>query len=252
MAAHADATEIHKGAYVQSGDPGAVGAGKLWVDTNTTPPKLKKRNSGNTDWDLVAVADHGHLQGLADDDHSQYHNDTRGDARYVLKTIPDAKGDLFTATAADTPARLAAGSNGQVLVADSTQATGLKYEGKGVGLVEYIDFPIPHYDAAMATGVAGDVSIPFACTINSVRLLADVSGSIVVDIWKDTYANYPPTVADTITASAKPTLSSATKSEDTTLTGWTTSIAAGDILRFNVDSFTTVGRVLLSLKVTRT
>ncbi len=42
-------------------------------------------------------------------------------------TILDAKGDLISATAADTPARLAVGSNGQLLVADSTTATGLKW-----------------------------------------------------------------------------------------------------------------------------
>ena len=41
--------------------------------------------------------------------------------------ILDAKGDLITATAADTPARLAVGTNGQTLVADSTAATGLKW-----------------------------------------------------------------------------------------------------------------------------
>jgi len=76
-----------------------------------------------------------------------------------------------------------------------------------------------------------------------------LSGSIVVDIWKDTYANFPPTVADTITASAKPILSAATKSIDTTLTGWTKSISAGDILRYNVDSVTTCTRVVLSLTV---
>ncbi len=32
----------------------------------------------------AGVTDHGALTGLADDDHTQYHNDTRGDARYPL------------------------------------------------------------------------------------------------------------------------------------------------------------------------
>ena len=42
-------------------------------------------------------------------------------------TILDAKGDLISATAADTPARLAVGTNGEVLTADSTTSTGLKW-----------------------------------------------------------------------------------------------------------------------------
>jgi hypothetical protein len=42
-------------------------------------------------------------------------------------TILDAKGDLISATAADTPARLAIGTDGQVLTADSTASTGIKW-----------------------------------------------------------------------------------------------------------------------------
>jgi hypothetical protein len=42
-------------------------------------------------------------------------------------TILDAKGDLISATAADTPARLAVGTNGQILTADSTASTGLAW-----------------------------------------------------------------------------------------------------------------------------
>lgn len=35
------------------------------------------------------VSDHGLLTGLSDDDHSQYHNDTRGDVRYYTKSVAD-------------------------------------------------------------------------------------------------------------------------------------------------------------------
>lgn len=94
------------------------------------------------------------------------------------------------------------------------------------------------------------VTVPVACTIVKNRVLADVSGSIVFDIWKDTYTNFPPAVADTITASAKPTLSSAIKSEDSTLTGWTTAIAAGSVLEVNIDSVSTITKAILTLEVT--
>ena len=51
----------------------------------------------------------------------------------VAKTIVDAKGDLIAATAADTVSRLAVGSNNQVLTADSSTATGLKWATPAAG-----------------------------------------------------------------------------------------------------------------------
>lgn len=55
------------------------------------------------------------------------------DSNAIQNAIVDAKGDLIAATAADTPARLAVGTNGQVLTADSTASTGLAWATPSVG-----------------------------------------------------------------------------------------------------------------------
>ena len=49
------------------------------------------------------------------------------DSNAIQNTIVDAKGDIVAASAADTPARLAVGTNGQVLIADSSAGTGLAW-----------------------------------------------------------------------------------------------------------------------------
>jgi hypothetical protein len=51
----------------------------------------------------------------------------------IPKTIVDAKGDLIAGTASDTVARLAIGANDQVLTADSSTATGMKWAAAGGG-----------------------------------------------------------------------------------------------------------------------
>lgn len=112
-----------------------------------------------------------------------------------------------------------------------------------------IEFVIDGGGSAITTGVKGDIEVPFACTIQQVTMLADQSTTTTVDIWKDTYANFPPTDADSITAAAVPGTSAALKDQDATLTGWTTSISAGDILRFNVDANDNAERVTVSLEV---
>jgi hypothetical protein len=54
---------------------------------------------------------------------------TTDDANAIQNAIVDAKGDLIAASANDTPARLAVGANGETLVADSSTATGLRWQG---------------------------------------------------------------------------------------------------------------------------
>jgi len=115
-----------------------------------------------------------------------------------------------------------------------------------------IQFIIDGGGDTITTGIKGDLEVPFNCTIGTSTLLANTTGSIVIDIWKDALANFPPTDADSITASAAPSISTALTSQDSTLTGWTTSLESGSTLRYNVDSVTDIDRVTLSLQVTRT
>lgn len=112
-----------------------------------------------------------------------------------------------------------------------------------------IGFIIDGGGSVILTGVKGDIEVPFDCTILGVDLLADQIGDVVVDIWADSYANFPPTIADTITGTALPTITSDIKSSDSTLSGWTTTILSGTILRYNVNSCTNIQRLSISLKV---
>lgn len=191
--------------------------------------------SGNLDVDESELT-HDSLGGLTSGDpHTQY----------IAKALAAAKGDVFVATANDTPAVLAVGTDGQITKARSSATEGLAWENDDAEIVVTIGGD----GAVLTTGIKTDVQMKFACTIVDWTILLDQSGSIVIDIWKDTYANYPPVVGDSITASAKPTVTTATKNTSSTLTGWTTAIAAGDTLRFNVDSITTATRAVLILKV---
>lgn len=64
------------------------------------------------------VTDHGALTGLADDDHAQYHNDARGDARYAPVAHVGA-GSTAHANA------VAAGAAGFMTGADKTKLDGI-------------------------------------------------------------------------------------------------------------------------------
>jgi hypothetical protein len=125
----------------------------------------------------------------------------------------------------------------------------------GTGLVSDITFVIDGGGSVLSTGVKGYLPVDFNCTILQAEMLADQSGSVIVDIWKCTYANFNPGThpvdADTIASATPPTISTTYKSQDSTLTSWTTTITAGDVLAFNVDSVTTITRVTVTLKVQR-
>jgi len=123
------------------------------------------------------------------------------------------------------------------------------------GVVEVLTFKIVGdnaTDGKIYAGIKGDLEVPYACTISRATVLLDATDNMTVEIWKDTYANFPPTQADNITAAAPLTISATNKAQDSTLTGWTKDITAGDILRFYISSTENLAsRCTISLRVTR-
>lgn len=130
-----------------------------------------------------------------------------------------------------------------IVTASGVAVVGITIDGAGVDIT---------------TGVKGFIRVPFTGTISKITLLSTdasaTAGSIVIDIWKDVFANYPPTVADTIintgAGGTKPTLSTANNYEDPTLAHYTTSVTAGDVVGFKVDSCTGITRATLEIEVT--
>jgi hypothetical protein len=78
-------------------------------------------------------------------------------------------------------------------------------------------------------------------------LNGDVSGSVVVDIWKSSTGI--PTNGDSITGTEKPSLTAQQQNNDTQLSSWNTALRPGDTLGFEIESVTDVTKAVLTLKL---
>lgn len=118
-----------------------------------------------------------------------------------------------------------------------------------------VEYVVDGGGAQIGTGLVGFVQVPFASLISQVDLIADQTGSVVLDIWKCAYSVYnPPTtpsVANTITGISIPTITSGVKYQDSSLSSWNVVINAGDILAFHVNSLTNITRLIICLSVTK-
>ena len=104
---------------------------------------------------------------------------TSDDANAIQNAIVDAKGDLISATAADTPARLAVGANGTVLTADSAEATGLKWAapaGGGKVLQVVQDTDTSGFSTASTTYQDTGLSVTITPSSASSKVLITVAG----------------------------------------------------------------------------
>ena len=133
------------------------------------------------------------------------------------------------------------GTTGQVL---STTSTGVTWanETRQIGLVTNL----------AATGTTGTINqthvgIGYSGTITRWYLTCYPSSSVTVDVWKVSAG--VPTVANTITAAAKPSITTARFNSGSTLTGWNTTVSPGDYFMMNVDSNTAASYINLQLIV---
>lgn len=104
--------------------------------------------------------------------------------------------------------------------------------------------------APAVNSIAGALELDFGATITRATIVGDVSGAAAVDIQTATFVN--PPVFTSIAGSALPTLSTETAVRDNTLTGWTTTLASGVLIRAVLNSLTTCKKVTVTLTLTRT
>lgn len=111
--------------------------------------------------------------------------------------------------------------------------------------------------SAITTGLQCDLPIEYDMEIIQWEVLSDAvpasPGSIEIDIWRDTYANFPPTSLSSIIGTSNfPSIVNGIKGSSSP-TGWNSVyLSSGDTLRFNVNSCSVITRAILLIKCTLT
>ena len=114
-------------------------------------------------------------------------------------------------------------------------------------LTRTVNYVIDSGSLPMQPGDKGKLTIDVTGLIENIRVLSDQTGDIVLEIEKCTFADYPN--FSSITGGSRVQLTNSDKYFDDVLNNWTTTIGAGDILRFTVVSVNNIRRLLISLKL---
>jgi len=210
---------------------------------------VARLTGGNIDDVAIGIADDNILQvdqyDAADNDYAKFTA-----AGLEGRSYAEVKADLDLEAGTDFPALATFNDHSarhEDGGADEISLTGL------VGELRYLFFHIDGGGAEIADGIAAEIGDMPACTVEGWTLVGSPSGSLVLDLWSDSYANHPPTVADTMIATGtKPTISASTKGQDLTVDWADVTIAAGATLTINVDSATTIEKATLTLRLRMT
>ena len=126
---------------------------------------------------------------------------------------------------------------------DTTNPHGVTASQLGLGNVADVD--VSHaaltfvFDGQGETVEAGEVArvvMPYAATITGWRVIGSSAGTFAATVRRATFAAFP--TMTTISGSDSPALSGAQKAEDTSLSGWTTALAVGDVVELLVTAAT--------------
>lgn len=126
----------------------------------------------------------------------------------------------------------------------------------GTLLRDHIGIKIDGGGAEIIAGFKDRFRIPYDATIVGWEIFetteVPITGSIVIDVAKGTYADYDTTPTFvSISGTEKPTLTNSVKNQDLTLTTWTTAVSEGDLIEYIVDSASTVEIIQLYLILQR-
>lgn len=162
------------------------------------------------------------------------------------------KGDLPVEGASGV-VRLPVGADGQVLTADSTQPDGLSWQAApGAGAAGALVRSATFVNSAGAVALpVNDVYLMFAAaaTLRRVTILTSGGpGSCTVDIRKKALTSgFPPASADSICGGSPPSISAGSTYDNSTLTGFTTTVNAGDVIAISLTATSNFKQIVVQL-----
>jgi hypothetical protein len=111
-----------------------------------------------------------------------------------------------------------------------------------------IAFGIDGGGSVLTTGQKGTIEVPYNFDIIRWTIMADQAGSANIDMWSRDYSTTLPTAANSVTGNLGMTLSTASANQSSDIGNWRmTRINAGNVITFNVQSVSTITRVVVSL-----
>lgn len=124
-----------------------------------------------------------------------------------------------------------------------SQIVALILANQNVTLKDTFGITVDGAGVVLTTGTKGYRYIEQDCTITGWDVRSDISGDIVFDVKRNGVS---------LAGTEKPTLTATTSASDLSLSTWTTSLVAGDIIEFVIDSAATISRATLTILITKT